>query len=98
MEDHFDVIKFLENLDKKDLMNLGGALGLSYPKMREMEPLREDMIAAWLNKEDFVSKKSGEPSWEGLKEALRKIGQTGLADTITDTQGRLAKHFPVTNT
>ena len=74
-------------------MNLGGALGLSYPKMKKMEPLCEDMVAAWLNKEDNVSKKSGEPSWESLKEALKKIGQTGLADTITDTQGR---HFPVT--
>ena len=89
MKDHFEVTKFLKNLDKNDLMNLGGALGLSYPKLKEMEPLRGDMVAAWLNKEDFVSEQSGEPSWESLKAALKKIGQTGLADTINDPQGRI---------
>ena len=88
MDDHFEVIEFLRNLDKNNLMMLGGALGLSYPKLKEMEPLRGDMVAAWLNKENLVSKKSGEPSWESLKAALKKIGQTGLADTITGTQGR----------
>ena len=80
MEDHFQVVQFLKNLDKKDLTSLGGALGLFYPKMKRMESLCEDIIAAWLNKEDSVSKKSGEPSWESLKAALNIIGQTGLAE------------------
>ena len=84
MEDHFKVIKFLENLDKRDLMKLGGALGLFYTKLKNMESLCEDMIAAWLNKEDFVSKKSGDPSWDSLKTALSEIGQAGLANAITE--------------
>ena len=83
MDDHFQVIQFLKNLNKEDLTNLGGALGLSYPKLRNMEPLCNDMVAAWLNKEDEVMDQSGEPSWNSLKTALRKIGQTGLADSIT---------------
>ena len=88
MKDHFRVAKFLENLDKKDLKKLGGALGLSYPKLKNMDPLCEEMVAAWLNKEDDVIELSGEPSWESLKAALREIGQTGLADIIT--QGTFA--------
>ena len=86
MKDHFKVIRFLENLDKKDLKKLGGALGLSYPKLRNMhmESLCEDMIAAWLNKEDFVSEKSGDPSWDSLKTALSEIGQAGIANAITE--------------
>ena len=89
MEDHFEVTEFLRKLDKNDLIRLGGALGLSYSKLKEMERLREDMVAAWLNEEDFVSEKSGEPSWKSLKEALKKIGQTGLADNIRGTIGIL---------
>ena len=83
MKDHFKVTTFLGNLDKNDLKKLGGALGLSYPKLRNMEPLCEDMVAAWLNKEDHVTEVSGEPSWKSLKEALQVIGQTGLANKIT---------------
>ena len=83
MKDHFRVVQFLENLDKRDLKKLGEALGLSYPKLRNMEPLCDEMVAAWLNKEDEVMEQSGEPSWNSLKTALRKIGQTGLADSIT---------------
>ena len=82
MDDHFEVIQFLKNLDKRDLKKLGGALGLSYPKLRNMEHLCEDMVAAWLNKEDKVMEQSGEPSWNSLKTALEKIGQTGLANSI----------------
>ena len=87
MEDHFEITEFLRNLDKNVLIRLGGALGLSYSKLKKMEPLCEEMVAAWLNKEDNVSK-SGEPSWKSLKAALIKISQTGLADTITDTLSR----------
>ena len=83
MKNHFEVVQFLKDLDKNNLISLGGALGLFYPKLKEMEPLREDMVAAWLKKEDFVSEKSGEPSWESLTTALEKISQTGLADHIT---------------
>ena len=82
MNDHYKVTKVLKKLDKNDLRTLGEALGLSYPKLKKLEPLCEEMVEAWLNKEDNVSK-IGEPTWERLKVALKEIGQTGLADDVT---------------
>ena len=89
-KDHFKVTEFLRNLDKNELIRLGEALGLSYSKLKKMEPLCEEMVAAWLKQEEDVIEQSGEPSLESLKAALKKIGQTGLVNAITDTQGRLA--------
>ena len=83
MDDHFQVVQSLETLSKRDLLKLGGALGLSYPKLRKMDPLLEELVCAWLNKEDNVLKQSGEPSWRCLKSALREIGQEGVAASIT---------------
>ena len=41
------------------------------------------MIAAWLQKEDQVTKR-GVPTWETLVKALRdrRVNQTGVADKI----------------
>ena len=90
-KDHFEVTEFLRNLDKNELIRLGEALGLSYSKLKKMEPLCEEMVDAWLKQEEDVIEQSGEPSWKSLKAALKKIGQTGLIRTIiTDTLGRLA--------
>ena len=83
MDDHFKIIEFLENLNNEELTKLGGALGLSHPKLKRMTSVCGDMVAAWLNKDDNVSKMSGEPSWESLRTALKRTGHTGLADKIT---------------
>ena len=72
----------LKNLDTKKLRDLGGALGLSYPNLKRMNAILDDMTAAWLNKEDNVLEKSGEPTWNRLVKALEKIGQKGVADGI----------------
>ena len=82
MKDHFKVTKILKCMNKEDLRQLGGALGLSYPRLRNMEPLLEEMVCAWLNKEDNVLKQSGKPSWTSLKSALHEIGQEGVAASI----------------
>ena len=44
---------------------------------------RDDMIAAWLQKEDQVIKQ-GVPTWETLAKALRhpRVNQTGVAKKI----------------
>ena len=81
MKDHFEIVQFLKNLDINKLRELGGALGLSYQKLKKMDPLCDEMVAAWLNEEDYVP---GKPSWERLKTALKKIDQTGLANSITE--------------
>ena len=51
--------------------------------MRESDTFQEDMIAAWLLKEDQVLKK-GKPTWETLVKALRspKVGKTEVARKI----------------
>ena len=58
---------------------MGGALGLAYDIIEKMKELPEDMVAAWLRKEDFVSE---EPTWRGLSRALKRVGQTGIAQVI----------------
>ena len=51
--------------------------------MKDSETFRDDMIAAWLQKEDQVIKR-GVPTWETLVKALRhpKVNQTGVAERI----------------
>ena len=61
-------------------------MGLAQPKlktMRDSDTFLDDVIAAWLRKEDQVKKK-GEPSWTVLVRALkhRRLQQTGIADDI----------------
>lgn len=85
MENHYRVVRCLKTLNEQNLRELGGALGLSYLKLRDMTPqsLRDEMVCAWLNEEDNVIEQSGEPSWKSLKLALHEIGQNGVAATIT---------------
>ena len=47
-----------------------------------MTSFPDKMVAAWLKREDKVLQDSGEPTWSTLEGALRKIGQTGLAEDI----------------
>ena len=51
--------------------------------MRDSETLRDDVIAAWLQKEDQVTRR-GVPTWEALVKALRdrRVNQIGVADKI----------------
>ena len=51
--------------------------------MASSETFRDDMIAAWLQKEDQVTKR-GVPTWDTLVKALRdrRVNQTGVADKI----------------
>ena len=67
---------------------MGGALGLSYSKLRKMTKYPSDMVAAWLRRENFVMSMSGEPTWRTLVEALRKVGQEGTAREIEEKESR----------
>ena len=57
---------------------------MSYSKLRKMTTYPNDMVAAWLRREDFVLDASGEPTWRSLVKALRKIGQEGIARDIEE--------------
>ena len=81
MEHNYEVCAFLNDIDRKGLIQLGGALGLNFPKLRGMNLLPGDMVAAWLRREDNVLE-SGKPTWVNLVRALEKIGQIGIAKDI----------------
>ena len=74
-------------MNKTHIYNLGLVLGLRQTKvkaLKDSDDFLDDVIAAWLRKEDQVTDK-GEPSWAVLISALkhRRVGQTGIADKIT---------------
>ena len=75
--------QLLNDLNKQEVIKVGLALGLCYSKMRRMDSI-EDIIAAWLRKDDNVCKASGNPSWVSLTKALDANGHTGIADTIRE--------------
>ena len=84
--DHFKVTPYLQNLDEDHISTVGGALGLSYSKLRKMTKYPDGMVAAWLRREDFIMSMSGEPTWRTLVEALRKVGQEGTARDIEEKE------------
>ena len=86
INDLVDVTKYLVNLGQTNIYYLGLTLGLNHPHLKNMESsntFKEDMIAAWLQKEDQVTKR-GLPTWETLVNALRddQVKQNGVADKI----------------
>ena len=86
IDDLFEVTNYLLDFAQTDIYHLGLTLGLNYPRLTEMEgsmTFRDNMIAAWLKKEDQVTKR-GKPTWETLVNALRhpRVNQIGIAETI----------------
>ena len=86
INDVLEVTNYLLDLTQTDIHNLGLTLGLNHPHLKRMassETFRDDMIAAWLQKEDQVTKR-GVPTWETLVKALRdrRVNQTGVAYKI----------------
>ena len=78
-------------LDKTHVYSLGLALGLTQQKvrwMRDSATFLDDVLAAWLRREDDVEKK-GTPSWSTLVNALRHklLGQNGVASDICRDKG-----------
>lgn len=86
MDNHHEVCTVIKMLDNKQLILLGSALGLRYPSLKKMQDLQMDMVAAWLRREDNVTRV---PTWRALAEALDSIGQSGCAKDIRDTKGTI---------
>ena len=72
---------FLKDMKTSDLDQLGGFLGISYIKRERFQPdsYPKELVASWLRREDDVSI----PSWNVLVDALKEIGQMGIAQKIT---------------
>ena len=86
IDDLVDVTSYLLNLGSTHIYNLGLTLGLNQPHMKNMmgsQTFRDDMIAAWLQREDQVIRR-GVPTWRTLVRALRdrRVNQIGVADKI----------------
>ena len=82
IEDHFEVTEYLDELQTPQIIKLGEALGLYYPSLKKMQSPLEDMVEAWLRKDDSVLAKTGLPCWKSLMEALLKTKNTGIAEKI----------------
>ena len=73
----------MKKLDRSQIEELGGELGLNIFNLEKMQRLPGDMVKAWLRKENKVTEKCGDPlTWETLVKVLDKIEQTGIADEI----------------
>ena len=89
--DLLEIADYLLNMEKNHIYHLGLVLGLTQPKLKKMmdsDTFLDDVIAAWLQKEDNVKEK-GDPSWTVLISALkhRRVSQTGIADDIAKEKG-----------
>ena len=82
MKHHYEISRYLMDLDDQQIVQVGLALGMNYAKLKRMRSLPGDMVAAWLRREDDVLEVSGAPTWKVLSEALKDVGQTGLAMKI----------------
>ena len=81
MKDHEKITKCLRVLDKDQCISLGLAFGLEYPNLNKMNRYPEDVMAAWLRKEDNVCSKCS-PTWSNLASALELISQKGIANEV----------------
>ena len=93
INDLLEVTECLLNLKQTDIYYLGLTLGLTHPHLKNMESsntFRENVIAAWLQKEDQVTER-GLPTWETLVKALRndRVNQNGVADKIVTDKNLL---------
>lgn len=84
-----DITDYLVDMQREDIYELGLALRLDYTKLKDKmgsHSFKEDVIAAWLRKEDNFRE---EPTWTVLIEALKhsRVKQMGIADKIAKDKG-----------
>ena len=91
--DHFEVRKYLKDLETEQLLQLGLALGLQYPTLKDMKNMPDDLIHSWLLRQQEVIKQSGEPTYKSLATALDEIEQTGLAQDVRQQKCTKLKKF-----
>ena len=86
-------------MDRTSFFRLGLCLGLRHSSIEDMKysgTYREDMIAAWLRRQDYVDQKTGVPTWRTLVKALEnpRIGQVGIAKTISSDKNITTESDP----
>ena len=90
-QDLHQITQYLMPLSNQELINVGMALGLSFPKLKKMssEALLNDMVHAWLRMDDNVQET---PSWGNLCKALEGCGHKGIATGIKEGGVNLKIH------
>ena len=81
-----DISEYLLVLNKEQIFSLGLVLGLSFTTLEPVRSSRlflDEMLAAWLQGKDSVSKRGGH-TWQALVSALRhpRLHQTEVAANI----------------
>ena len=87
ISDLLDVLVAVHNLT--DWKMLGLHLGLHGPTLMKIKSDQRDviddckmeMLSAWLRQQDDVCQR-GVPSWSTLKNALRRMGENAIANSI----------------
>lgn len=88
-----DIYGYLHVLQKPQMVRLGQVLGLKYTRLTGMMDnhlFHEELIAAWLRKDDYVTDdEKRTPTWANLVAALRHdtVRQNGIANQIYQHQG-----------
>ena len=82
VKDLHDITQCLVSVSHQDIINIGLALGLHYPSLKSMQLLPHDMVLAWLQENDDVAEKTGEPTAQALIQALLETKLTGIADIV----------------
>ena len=75
----------MKTLRSENLLALGITLGLSYTTILRMgsgDDFLDQIVAAWLKRQDDVLKYSGEPTWQVLANKLEKLGHTEIATSV----------------
>ena len=82
--DFYQLIKYLDDMKKEDIVKIGTSLGLDYNRLcgLTMEQTPHEMIQWWLGKRDNVMEISGTPMLKSLLIALEKNGLHGHANKI----------------
>lgn len=92
MEYHREICRYLDPMEPRQIIDLGGELGLQHKKLNKMTNLPSEMVAAWLRGENSCN-----PTWSSLAEALKEIGQNGIAGKIEDDHINVATPSPSTD-
>ena len=77
----YNICKCLNRLTKTDIEDVGLALGLHYPTLKNMERIPHDMVEAWLLQKDSVSV-TQHPTKEKLIQALLSSDLCGTAELV----------------
>jgi len=90
-KDLVDVTEYFMDVKPLQLYNLGVVLGLNQQRVKgwlDSPTFLDDVITAWLQREDKVDKK-GRPTWKTLVKALRhsRVALLDIANEIVKDKG-----------